>query len=197
MISYDSVYHLLCKLLNADENSALKWALADGLDPVRNCGEYFLVFRGLEKRVGSRLTMQDNHIEPDLGALYQLQDAICLLASSSEVQADYLHRHGYGECLDELALNFGAWYQTDETWEFHRILMDGQLAALEPLDKQLDRMSGEENEELWSTDALDGSEWMMVRQLAREALRAFGYEFHPELRRELSHRWPDSWIVAW
>ena len=53
--------------------------------------------------------MQENQIDADFGALYQLQDAICLLASSSEVQADYLNRHGYGECLDELALNLEAW----------------------------------------------------------------------------------------
>lgn len=141
--------------------------------------------------------MRHNEIDSATGALYQLQDAVCLLASEPEHQADYLDRHGYGTCLDELALNLDAWYHTGETWEFHRLLNADQLASLELLDKQLEWMSREENKGLWLTDALNSQEWMLVRQLGRNVLDAFGYEFQTGLRRELSRRWPDSWASAW
>ncbi len=33
-------------------------------------------------------------IDSDVGALYQLQDALCLLADEADAQGDYLLRHG-------------------------------------------------------------------------------------------------------
>jgi hypothetical protein len=113
--------------------------------------------------------MEPNESDADRGALYQLQVAICLLASGAEVQIDYLERHGFGDCLDELALNLEAWFLAGETWEFHRILSREQIASLERVDGQL----------------------------AREALQALGYEFEPDLREVLRRRWPASWVGAW
>lgn len=133
-------------------------------------------------------------IDPDTGALYQLQDALCVLASDAAFQAEYVLRHGYGENLDELALEFNAWYEAGEVWVFHKNLTAEQLASLYRLDRQLDAMSGKENAQLWWAEALGDETWVRVRRFAKEALKTFGLEFGPGLRQKLWKRWPERWV---
>jgi hypothetical protein len=140
---------------------------------------------------------QSNVIDPDVGALYQLQDALCLLAEEGDEQRDYLLRHGFGDGLDELALDFAAWYAPGQNWEFHKLLSMGQLEAVGTLDAQLTRMSEPELGHLWWSKALNEPAWAEVRLLARKALHGFGFEWHSGLRRELIARWPTSWDRGW
>ncbi len=91
----------------------------------------------------------------------------------------------------------GAWYAPGERWEFHKLLSLEQLEAIGTVDAQLERMSGPEMERLWSSESLNEPAWTDVRQLARRALQAFGFAWHPDLRRELSKRWPTSWAQNW
>ncbi len=72
-----------------------------------------------------------NLIDADVAALYQLEDALCLLAEEVDAQRDYLLRHGYGDCLDELALQLAAWYEPGRKWVFHKLLSNAQLEAVE------------------------------------------------------------------
>jgi hypothetical protein len=136
---------------------------------------------------------ESNLLDPDVGALYQLQDALCHLAEEADAQREYLLRHGYGDCLDELALDLAAWYEPGKNWEFHKLLTEGQLAAVGILDAQLAQMSEAEARHLWRSAALNEPAWVEVRRLAREALHTFGFEWHSGLRLQLMERWPSSW----
>src|SRR5260370_24328504 len=136
---------------------------------------------------------ESNQIDPDVGALYQLKDALCHLAEEADAQRNYLLRYGYGDCLDELALQLGAWYEPGEKWEFHKLLTIEQLGAVGTLDVQLAQISEAGLSHLWWSETLNEPAWMEVRLLDREALHTFGFEWHPGLRRELMERWPSSW----
>jgi hypothetical protein len=92
------------------------------------------------------------------------------LALAADEQAAYVRQLGSAPSLDELALEF------DD--EFNRLRGEGGASAVPPgyhaalsaLDEQLDRMSGQDNAELWVEEALGRREWQQVRELARRAL---------------------------
>jgi hypothetical protein len=80
---------------------------------------------------------------------------------------------------DGLALDFDHWCLRILT-KFPGQLTFRQKALLNALDAYLDAMSGEGNEDLWTEEAIRRSrEWEDVRQLARQALEAFGWECEP------------------
>jgi hypothetical protein len=98
-----------------------------------------------------------------------LLDAVKRLAAPADEQAAYLRRLGSYPALDELALEF------DDALAPARCASGGSKAwqdGLRHIDAKLDSMSGEQNASLWDVDALDGSEWAEVRDLARKALAA-------------------------
>ena len=77
--------------------------------------------------------------------------------------------------LDELDLDLqGAQSRFLAAWGDD--LLEGQRQAVLALDGQLETMGGEANVGLWEAGALAGSpEWGVVRDLARELLKRFGW----------------------
>jgi len=92
-----------------------------------------------------------------------------MLASPATRQVEYLIMIGVGDCADEMALNF------DDDFKFlicrAARFSKKQIQAIQAVDAQLSKMSGEKRAHLWSFDALRSSaEWAQVRILAALAL---------------------------
>ena len=84
------------------------------------------------------------------------------LASSADVQDQYLRQLGTAPSADELALEF-----SDALESARGNLPEALREAAAALDRQLDLMSGDANASLWNLDALRVSpEWKKVRELA-------------------------------
>lgn len=97
----------------------------------------------------------------------ELVHSIKRLAAPADEQIAYLRRLGSFPSLDELALEF------DDMFGPAGTLPEGSpewVEALRKLDQRLDEISGHENEHLWLAQALEGTEWTEVRDLARNAL---------------------------
>lgn len=104
--------------------------------------------------------------------LEHLISAVSRLARPAEAQTAYLQSLGPGDSADELALEFD-----DVRDAVLPSLSAEQQTMIRALDVQLDAMSGAENAELWSHQALVTSEaWTRVRALARETLVSFHSE---------------------
>jgi len=111
--------------------------------------------------------------EPNFGrALTNIRRTLANLAAAADKQLDYLKSVGdNAECVDELALEFH-----DDLLYLKQFIKQGRLSqeaaqAVSTVDDLLDRMSGEQNARLWTTDALvSASEWAEVRKLAADAL---------------------------
>jgi hypothetical protein len=98
-----------------------------------------------------------------------LRQALEHLAASAEAQESYLRELGTWPSLDELALELDDVAQASEASATPELRQ-----TVQRLDQKLNEMSGERNAPLWEPQALDGSEWAEVRQLAAEALAALG-----------------------
>lgn len=85
------------------------------------------------------------------------------LAAPERDGVAYLREIGSYPSLDELALTFD-----DELGRVRNVLPSDHPLLL--LDKELDEMSGEKNAALWQVDALNAQPWIVVRQIARDAL---------------------------
>jgi hypothetical protein len=96
-----------------------------------------------------------------------------LLSSDAAEQLSYLENIGDRVCVDELALDFdhvfGMLPMLQEAGDLAPALLD----LIERLNSQLDGMSGDAHQQLWTPAALEtAEEWTQVRALAREALDA-------------------------
>lgn len=89
------------------------------------------------------------------------------LSSPSESQTAWLEQLGTAPSSDELAMEF------DDVYQVTRLRMEGRAGELaDELNGLLDAMSGEENEHLWTVEALASeAEWERVRESAAELLR--------------------------
>lgn len=100
-----------------------------------------------------------------------LIEALTVLAADAETQVAWLIRHGVEP--DEIALDFD-----HASWMAEPLVADGRLApealaALREIDVTLGGMSGRENAERWTAEALSTDEgWALARQLARRVLVA-------------------------
>jgi hypothetical protein len=97
-----------------------------------------------------------------------LYDALTALAGDPEVQVEQLGRAH----PDELALDFDNARGLVELLKAEGVNFSVEaIDVLETLDAELWLMSGNENAELWTRDALRTSDhWGLVRQLARRAV---------------------------
>jgi len=106
--------------------------------------------------------------------LARLRHALQALALPAETQAGLLP--GFVLETDELALNFDHGLRAAGADPVVR-LSKVERGALEALEGLIDRMSGPKNAHLWTRAALcDSAQWSRVRQAARAALEAFGWE---------------------
>jgi|tagenome__1003787_1003787.scaffolds.fasta_scaffold20806278_1 hypothetical protein len=87
-----------------------------------------------------------------------LWSAVRNLAQPPDVQATICD----GASIDELALDFDAQPWHDEPHPIQH--------ALAELDRLLELMSGTNNAELWTPEALHGPEWQRVREAARRVM---------------------------
>jgi hypothetical protein len=96
----------------------------------------------------------------------QLLEVVKRLAAPPDEQVAHLRGLGSFPSLDELALEFddvfGPPGSTPPAGEW--------ADALKRLAAMLSAMSGPENADLWTPEALHGAEWAEVRELAREAI---------------------------
>lgn len=96
----------------------------------------------------------------------QFRRVLELLASRADEQEEYLRQLGTAPSADELAIEFSDALAIEKGLLEERV----RTTAL-ALDRYLESISGQENENLWSVDALHVSrEWETVRQLAADLL---------------------------
>ena len=96
----------------------------------------------------------------------QLLDAVKRLAAPPDEQVAHVHALGAFPSLDELALEFD-----DVFGPTGSSPPAGEWAdALKRVAATLSAMSGPENADLWTPEALHGPEWAEVREVAREAI---------------------------
>lgn len=105
----------------------------------------------------------------------ELVDCLRRLAAAPEAQVEYLRKLGVYPSADELGL---------ELHELALLLREKvraneisftEKAAVENLDRELGRLSGDENSSLWTVDALASADkWRNVRAMASECLRVLG-----------------------
>lgn len=75
---------------------------------------------------------------------------------------------------DELALDLDHWLEVCEAWSY--IDSPDVVAALKTINDHLDQVSGSEQAERWTVEALAADPgWIEVRAMAREALVAAGW----------------------
>ncbi len=110
--------------------------------------------------------------------LLRLKHAVQRLALPASDQVAQYPRWVSPAAADELALDFGHWFEACAP--ILRSLRDGGgLALLRAIDDRLDSFSGPQNAERWTLDALAKDPvWDRVREQARGAMKHFG--------------WPDS-----
>lgn len=100
-----------------------------------------------------------------------LRSSLRRLASPPAEQRQYLEELGVSPDTDELALEF------DDLWPSVRPFATGALrSSCDELDQWFSGFSGAAFGALWHVDALAGSEWERVRELAARALAALPAE---------------------
>jgi hypothetical protein len=78
---------------------------------------------------------------------------------------------------DELALDFGFFWDCAKSNDGERLTAE-QTGILDEIDSQLDSMSGAQDAELWTNDALlENPLWGRTRELAKAALVAFNWPY--------------------
>jgi hypothetical protein len=98
--------------------------------------------------------------------------SVAVLGLPADAQVSWLQRlfADATPVVDELALEFDYGFQLVPSFLEQGWLEAAALPALKRLSSQLDAMSGEQNAELWTVEALAREHWDRVRGLAREAL---------------------------
>lgn len=103
-----------------------------------------------------------------------MEKALDTLALPPNEQAAYLLKGGYGDCADELALEFDDAYQIIRGYFGKQRLQAEAENLLESIHSQLQSMSGPEHSGFWTTAALKKMpEWTSIRALALRARRTF------------------------
>ncbi|MEU4979609.1 hypothetical protein [Streptomyces sp. NPDC021969] len=98
-----------------------------------------------------------------------LMEALTVLAADAQLQVSWLVRHAV--MTDEIALDFDHAFRMAEVLVAERQLGRGVMADLREIDATLSRMSGGENADRWTRDALSTDEgWALARRLARRIL---------------------------
>jgi hypothetical protein len=100
-----------------------------------------------------------------------LMESLAVLAADAQTQVTWLDRHAV--MTDEIALDFDHAFRMAEALVADGQLARGVMADLQEIDGILSRMSGDENADRWTRDALctdDG--WALARRLARRVLVA-------------------------
>lgn len=104
-----------------------------------------------------------------------MKEALETLALPPNEQASYLVKGGYGDCTDELALEFDDAYQTIKGYFGKKRLPSEAERLLESIHVQLKSISGPQHSEFWTASALkEKGEWKSIRDLAflaRQVLR--------------------------
>jgi hypothetical protein len=94
------------------------------------------------------------------------------LAGEASAQIAYVKNIGSGDNADELALEFDDVYRVFEPRMADLNLPDSAAENLVRLNGLLESMGGPQHAELWTSDALRGSEnWSAVRRIAANVLR--------------------------
>ncbi|MFE8015853.1 hypothetical protein ACFU3O_24290 [Streptomyces antibioticus] len=100
-----------------------------------------------------------------------LMDALTVLAADAQAQVGWLVRHAV--MTDEIALDFDHAFRVAEGLAEEGQLARAVLADLREIDVILSGMSGGENADRWTKEALSMDEgWALVRRLARRVLVA-------------------------
>ncbi|WKU46568.1 hypothetical protein Q3V23_22320 [Streptomyces sp. VNUA116] len=98
----------------------------------------------------------------------QLIQAVRLLASNPDVQAEYVQRLGVGP--DEIALEFDDAFRRAVGAAGMGLLPDEMVKITQPLGEQLQRMT-ESQEDIWSeVGMMSSTEWGVLRTLATRAM---------------------------
>ncbi|MBJ6636796.1 hypothetical protein H4K36_00365 [Streptomyces sp. DHE7-1] len=98
-------------------------------------------------------------------------EALTVLAADPQTQITWLARHSV--VTDEIALDFDHAFGMAEVLAEEGYLDRGVLPDLREIDAVLSEMSGPENADRWTKDALHVDEgWTRARRLARRALVA-------------------------
>ena len=119
------------------------------------------------------------------GALACLRQALQALALPAEKQIALLP--GFVREADELALNFDHWRRAAGADPSVR-LSRSQRETLDEIERHIDRMCGHANAHLWTRSGLrDSPRWSTVRQAARAALEAFGWDLEVPAGRLYEH----------
>ncbi len=94
-----------------------------------------------------------------------------MLAADAPVQVAWLVRHAVA--ADEIALDFDHAFRMAEALVDEGQLAPGVMADLREIERILNGMSGGENADRWTREALSTDEgWALARQLARRVLIA-------------------------
>jgi hypothetical protein len=112
--------------------------------------------------------------DDDERILKMLKESLLDLASPAEAQLKLFFPAP--PCIDDLAIEFDHWYRAATTPSAlpNSRINSRQELLLKRIDTLLDEMSGEENQELWTIDALKSNpKWERIRELAKEALELF------------------------
>lgn len=105
------------------------------------------------------------------GVLANLRYTLQLLAAPTADQIAHFLPSDFAFKADEMALDFDKWAKSVHTYW---TLTEEQAASLIELDTYLERLSGSENAELWTDEALAADpRWDRVRALAEAALASF------------------------
>lgn len=108
---------------------------------------------------------------PGVGLLVSLLKALGRLALPAEEQIAHLSGRGLLPSADELALDLHDGAVLVPQFVAKGWLTSRDATVITAVDEMLERMSGPENVELWTVDALkQAPEWEEVRRRAREVL---------------------------
>jgi hypothetical protein len=100
-----------------------------------------------------------------------LLQALTVLAADAQIQVTWLVRHAV--MTDEIALDFDHAFRMAGSLVAEGHLAREVMADLEAIDVILSGMSGGENADRWTRDALSTDEgWALARRLARRVLVA-------------------------
>ncbi|KAB7833454.1 hypothetical protein [Streptomyces mobaraensis] len=99
-----------------------------------------------------------------------LLDSLTILAADAPAQTAWLDRHGVPP--DEIALTFDDAFRMTATLIADGHLGPDALPALREIDSALAGMSGAENADNWTKEALSTTGWHRARRAARRILVA-------------------------
>jgi hypothetical protein len=110
---------------------------------------------------------------PGVGLLVMLLKAVARLALPAEDQVAYLRRLGSWPSVDELALELDDVVELLGQFVASGWITEQDADAIRALDDLLGRMSGDQNEHLWTEHGLTtANEWEEVRKRARDIVLA-------------------------